>query len=323
MEILSVLKNTLSMKRVIIILVWVIVVAALIFYLVSHAEDIKRLLRLSLYDIALLAVLNIITQFINALKIMFIIRKTGLRLGIKECFSLASVNSVINYLPFKGGAFALAFYFKDKHKLSYMNFINIIVASHLIMISTAALFSSVFIVSHYFFTGIFLDKFFSIFSFLFIITVAAIFFLKRFRDKPASVITKWDKVKEAIAGLNIIFADKVLLFQLVLLNFISVVIIGMRFSVCFRMVSFSAPLLLSLLAGGVKILAMALSIIPSGLGIAELFAGGISNMMDSGANIGVYAAFIDRIVSVIVLLAVGTVSFGYLYKHRNVKSTQT
>ena len=86
------------------------------------------------------------------------------------------------------------------------------------------------------------------------------------------------------------------------------------------MVSFSAPILLSFLAGGVKILAMALSIIPSGLGIAELFAGGISNMMDSGVNIGVYAAFIDRIVSIIVLLVVGTISFGYLYKHRNVKA---
>jgi len=305
------------MKRIIVFLIWLAVVAALIFYLVSHAEDIKKLLRLSLYDIGLLVVLNVMTQFINALKIMFIIRKTGLRLRIKECFSLASVNSVINYLPFKGGAFALAFYFKNKHKLSYMNFINIVVASHLIMISTAALFSSVFIVFHYIFTGIFLDKFFSIFSLLFVVTIAAIFFLKRFRDKPVSVITKWDKVKEAVVGLNIMFADKSLLFKLVLLNFISVVIIGLRFSVCFRMVSFSAPLLLSFLAGGVKILAMALSIIPSGLGIAELFAGGISNMMDSGVNIGVYAASIDRIISIIVLLVVGTISFGYLYKHRN------
>ncbi len=303
------------MKRIIAILAWVIVLTALITYLISHFEDLKKLLHLSISNIITLVFLFIITQLLNGLRIMLFIGKVGIRLNIWECFSVANVNTMINYLPFKGGLFATAIYLKNTHALSYTNFASITIASHIVQLLTVTFVTTFLIAIYSLLTGVFLVKLFYIFCLLFVGILLATLLFKGFIKNIVNA-SRWQKIQKVINGLNIIISDRRLLLKLVLINFLAILVMSVRFAISFKIVSYDAPLILSFLAGQVKIIAVLLGIIPSGLGIAELFAGGVSEMMHAGVDMGVYAASVDRVISVLTLIFVGSISFVYLYTRR-------
>ncbi len=71
------------------------------------------------------------------------------KVGLGECFDFTIKTSIANLLvPFKGGAFARAIYFKEKYQLSYSKFSAILGSSYLIAIavlSVLGLFSLIII----------------------------------------------------------------------------------------------------------------------------------------------------------------------------------
>jgi len=301
-------------KKILAFLIWIAALSYLIYYLVSNANELKDHLHISAFDIVALALLFLCLQSLNCARTMLLIKKVGLQLTIPECFSLTNINTMVNYLPFKGGLLAMAIYFKNRYKLSYTTYANLVIASYLIQLMTVSIASVVFILVHFAITKVFLAKLFWIFSLIFVAVLISVVLLVRVHKNIASADSIWDKIKKAVTGLDIVLHDKQLLFKILCINLSIILTMGARFAICFKILSFNAPLILSLLTGQVKTIAALLSIVPSGLGIAEFFAGGISELMDSGLNIGVYAASIDRIVSVLVLLCIGSISFAYLWK---------
>ena len=304
------------MKKIIALIVWLIVICGLVSYLASHSGELKKLLHLSVTDITLLAALFIFTQILNGFKFMLCVGVVGVRMGLWEAFNLANINTMVNYLPLKGGFFAAAFYLKNKHSLSYTSFANITIASQLVLMLTVGFASSLFIIVHYLVKGIFFKWLFLIFFLIFAASLLGVLIIKRFIKSILYFLSNWEKIKKITIGLNLILSNRPFLIRLVLLELLIIVSMGIRFAVCFKILSFNAPLIVSFLAGSAKITAMLISIVPSGLGIAELFAGGVSEMSALGVNIGVYAAAVDRVVSVVALILISSVSFVSLYRHK-------
>jgi len=310
------------MKKFLTFLIWLILLAGLVYYLFLHSKELKSLLRISVIDIVLLVGLFIATQLINGFRAILLLRKVSIRLKLIEAFCLANLNTMVNYLPFKPGMVAAAFYLKKNHSLSYTRFVNIVIASHLVQFLTVTLSATIFILFHYFGTGIFLAKLFYIFFILTAVLAGIILLIGQIIKKAVGRLRGWKRLKKVVDGFHVVLGDKRLLARLLFVNFLGTIVMGLRLAVCFKILSFSAPIILSFLTGQVKIIATLLSIVPSGLGIAELFSGAVTEMMNSGINIGIFAASVDRMVSVLVLVLLGSASFIYLYNNRRFLSAK-
>lgn len=291
------------MKKVLLIIIWIVLVAGLVFYLISHSEDLARMLRLSAENITLLLTLAVITLILNGMELRLLISAKDVNLGFKECFHLANVASSANYLPLRGGLVAKAFYLKKRHGLLYMNFADITIAGLLITFMTIFATGAVFVVLNYITTGKFFLVLFLTFSAVFLILLLLSAFLVLVHRK-----FKWEKLGLLGSGLRHILAEGMLLVKLILVNLASIIVMGLRFFVSFRALSYSASFLLSLLCALGKKVVVIIGIVPSGLGVSEAFAGAISELMKGGLEVGVFAASIDRIISIVVLIPASAVS---------------
>ena len=304
------------MRRIVAVLLWIIVLLGLVYYLILHAENMESLIRFSAADIIILVGLFILTQFSNSTKLLLIVRKAEIKMGVLEAFHITNINTMVNYLPLKAGAVALAVYFKKKHSLSYMNFTKLLLANQIVQVLAVTSLAALFVVLHYLITGIFFGKLFYIFCILFLGILCGLFLVKALVKNNLFSQPVWEKAKEAVNGLGIVLNDKVLMRNLLWLNLLTVLTMGARLAIAFKILSFKAPLILPFIAGQVKIIAVLLSVTPSGLGIAELAAGGVSEVMNSGVNIGIYAASVDRVLSVLFLIIMSGISFVYIYRHK-------
>ena len=279
-------------------------ITSLVYYLICHYGELKDIFTLSLPDITLLGLLFVMTQYLNGLRNKIILNKVGVRLSYGECFHLSNVNTMANYLPLKGGTVATAVYFKNKHGIPYTRFINIAIASQIFQLVTISFVSFFLIIVSYLLCGSFFKGLFYFFWFLFMLMLTAILIMKILARTKEFFGFDLKRVNDMVREASIILDDKKLLSQMFLINFFTMIIMGLRFSEAFKMLSYKAPIILSILAGQVKTLAMLINITPSGLGIAEVSAGFVSGATFNNINIGIYAATIDRIVSVLALIII-------------------
>jgi len=228
------------------------------------------------------------------------------------------MNTMANYLPFKGGAMATAVYFKNKHSISYAKFTNIAIANQIIQLLTISFVCFSLILVDYFRSGVLFTSLFYFFWGLFIIVLASISVVQLLVRREKVLGIKLEKINTMIKEASVILEDKKLLKEIFFINVVSIVVMGLRFFEAFKILNFKAPLILSLLAGQIKTLAMLINITPSGLGVAEVFAGLVSGITYNNVDIGIYAASIDRIVSVLVLIIICIFYFGKKARNLNV-----
>jgi len=301
------------MKKIIVVFTWLLILAGLGYYLISHAQDLKKLIHISFLNLLIFTLAFFGMQFFNGLRMRLILCKKTVRLGILESFHLTNINTIANYLPFKGGIIAVALYLKKKYALSYMDFAKLIIANQILLFITIITVTILSVLFHYILTGIFLYRVFWLFAIPLIFILLAIFLLNRLARYILPVNGILRRILEGVDTLSIILADKKLALNLVLINCGITLIMGIRFAVSFNILSFRASPLLPFIAGQVNMITALLSIVPSGLGIAEFMAGVVSELMGGGLNIGIYGASVDRIISVLLLLLVGLISFRYIY----------
>lgn len=290
----------------------------LAFYLWRHSDELSRILALSLFDVLSLALLFIGTQYLNGLRLRLLLNKVGVDLGDKECFHLSNVNTMANYLPFKGGTLATALYFKNKHNVSYGKFANIIIANQIFYLLTIGLASSFLILTNYFISGIFLADLFYFFCLLSFLTALSVFMLKLMTGAKILLGLKIEKINNIASEANRILSDNKLLASLLYINILAIAAMGLRFFIAFRALNYKTSFILPFLAGQAKTLAVLINLTPSGIGVAELSAGIVSGLTDKNINIGIYAASIDRIVSILALFVIFT--FAIIYFRRNVRT---
>lgn len=250
------------------------------------------------------------TQYLNSIKTKMLLYKVGIDLTGKECFHLSNINTMANYLPFKGGAMATALYFKSKHSISYVKYTNLVIASQITQLLTISFVCFFLILIDCFRSNGFLISLFYFFWVLFVLVLLLIVIIQILVHREELFGIRLSKINIFIRDVSVILEDKKLLRRIFLINIAGIVVMGLRFFEAFKMLNCKAPPILSLLAGQIKTLAMLINITPSGLGVAEVSAGIISGITSNNINIGIYAATIDRIISIITLIFICLFYFG-------------
>jgi uncharacterized membrane protein YbhN (UPF0104 family) len=301
-------------KRILVALVWIAIVASLVYYLITHTEELSNIRHISYTDLALISLLFIFAQYLNGIRTGLLLKKMGLSLGGKECFHLSNATTMANYLPLKGGSVASALYFKNRHDIPYSVFVSISMAGLIIQLFTIASASSVLVFLWREAFGSFFYGLLYMFLFILLASILLWVFLAALCTGDRPYFIRSERIRASLKNLRLILTDKRLLLKLLMLHFTAIIVMAVRFALAFRVLNYNAPFVLSFLSGQLKSLAMLVNITPAGLGVAELLAGVMTKITGGNVAIGVYAASVDRIISVLILLALGVTSFVYLNK---------
>ena len=288
---------------------FIAVLLAILFF-TWNIKEIKQILAINIFTLVSLSLLVLSTQLINGLRLKILTSSLGLQLRPKDWIGVAIVQSLLNYLPFKGGMVANALYLKKWHNFSFSNFISMISASGIITILSAGLIG--FTVS-----GVcILNKNINIaipglFFSITLIAMLFIIFSRRFKFSNGII---GRRLNELIRGWNIMREKGSTLFSLVILDIISVLIFSLRYYIAFRAFSFSIPFWCCIILAPLSILSTRLSFTPAGMGIKEAAVGFASKILGTGLNLGIYAASLDRAVVMFWVFLLGPI-FGFMLLH--------
>lgn len=272
------------------------------FYMVGNRERLGQLLQFSLPSIVWLLLLTLIYLTGNGLINYLFYRGMGVKLTLNEGVGLAAINTLANQLPFAGGLAAKGVYLKQKHQLSYTRFLSATLALYVCFVAANGVIGLAVATYERMAnpTGLlpailplgFLLMAMSIFLFLF---------------RPQRLPATWQpRGRHLLDGWRTLSQNPRLVVWLLLTQTGMTFVFAGRLWLAFRMVSQPVGLANCLLFSAATILSRLVSIAPGGLGVREGIVAGMAAMMGLDAGIAVIAVGIDRLISTITIMIMGS-----------------
>ena len=287
-----------------------LVVALILFgwYIVENWARLEQLLQLSLALIVWLLLLTLVFLGGNGLINYLFYRGMTVKLTINEGIGLAAINTLANQLPFAGGLAAKGVYLKQKHQLSYTRFLSATLALYVCFVSANGLMGLGATAYKWLENGG--GRLPAILTCGFVVMSGAVLmFLVQPQRLPLPAA--WQRRSRQLwDGWRMLSHNPRLLASLLLVQAGMTLVFAARFWLAFRAVSQQVSLVNCLLFSAATILSRLVSIAPGGLGVREGIVAGMAAMMGLDAGIAVIAIGIDRLVSTLVVLVIGT---GYSY----------
>lgn len=303
-----------ALVKIISTLIFVLLALALALFLKSHPVNWGMIKDISLSAVLLLFLLNIFNTLACGIKTKILLKKFGVALSFREWFGLSCINAFGNYItPFRGGTSLKAVYLKKVHKVDFNRTITLMGSTFIISFLASGLMgllinlltnpsgenSSVLTI---------------IFSALIIGSLLVMFFPKisfNFRKKPFSYISKmlsdWHEIRK----------DMKMILKLLIVEAVAVISIALRYFIVFSALGVNPTFLFCITAAALSQVSIVLVLTPAALGIKEGAIVLVSKIWGYGAEIGLYGAAIDRIISIIWVFVSGLVYTPVLIKKAN------
>ncbi|MDA2932723.1 flippase-like domain-containing protein [Acidobacteria bacterium AH-259-D05] len=294
----------------------VVAISLLIWFLSAHAEELTRIKQVSALDLTFLSILTIGIFVINGLLIRSYCLFFERPLKPVEWFGLSIVQTMGNYIPLRGGGVAQMVYVKLRHGLALNKLLaglSITMVLSFLVGGVLGLLAMGLVVWQY---AHFNWKLFAIFAavaclatVLLIAPFLAQRFVLLFRLRPFCRVGDFMESWEAIRS------DGALVRQLMILSASGIMIYGLRLYTAYHALGYQVPIGYCLVIAPLGTISMMLSISPAGLGVREAAVGMASALLGFGLSNGVYAAALDRAVSMVWVFILGTF-FSYVLTSR-------
>jgi uncharacterized membrane protein YbhN (UPF0104 family) len=298
-------------RSVIILIISLAIVAGIVYYLSTNADQYLPLLRISPLGMGALLALSVTFPLLNGLINTYFFRGLGANLSQPEGFWLAASTSMANQLPLPGGLVTKGLYLKYKYDLAYAEYFG----------ATVALFCCSVAVNGMIGIGILL------YWFLRDQLPISPILLAVFGLMTASVLVLWlplsripvpvgirKRLDQALSGWRLLTQNPALLLRLLAIQTGLMLLFAVRYWVAFRMLSQSVELSQAILLACASILTQLVSLAPGGLGVQEAIVAGIVPLLGFDLAGSVAAVELDRIVSTFVIILIGWASTFVLSK---------
>jgi uncharacterized membrane protein YbhN (UPF0104 family) len=258
-----------------------------------------------------MSILIVAFQFLSGVKIKILTSIFGLDLKPREWFGLAQVNSLLNYLPVRGGGVANAFYLKGFFNFPITKYLAVITASFAVTVavfSTTGCLAAVLILLS---LGLFAKYTFSIYVALIVLTAALFISVgwisKRVTDRHLSrFLTGWEKIRGSGRRLALLAA----------VDFAMISMDAMRIKLSYGRLGSELDYFMGLAMVPVSNIASVISMVPGGIVAREFVMGLISGELGMGFDAGVFASALDRVLLFIWILIMGSLSITFLNRYR-------
>lgn len=291
-------------------LLGLVIIVFLLWYLAEHWQDVKALLKLNGFELAVIYFVCLIGILNSAVVVMTILRPMGIRALFFDMVLLQNAGLLLNYVPMKFGTLFMANYLKRHYKLKYSHYGTFAIYLTLILSAVASLTGIIVMVSVYgtgdyqrqILTAVFLACLFASCFLLFVPLP-----IPKGSSKLAVVL------RDFLTGRGTLTRDvKVLLSVEVLLLF-NFVLAAVRLAVIYYSMGVYIHPAGFLVLGVLGYITMFVNITPGALGIREAVLGAGAVVLGVPLEAGVTAALIDRAIALSWAFVVGGACAGWLW----------
>lgn len=280
-------------------------VIAFLYYLYINAEKFLELINISSKSVISLAIITLISIFINGLINTLLFRGLGVLVPVQDGFLLAAASTLANQLPISGGMISRGYYLKRRYNLSYAKFISASLALFVCFVSVNGLIGILVLLYWKVLKTVVISPYLWI-GFIAMTASVLLFWLPLSRMKIPARLRIW--AAQAVDGWMVLGENPVIGLNLIALQTITLLLLAARYWLSFHMLSQDVGIGDVTLFSSAAVLTQLVSIAPGGLGITEAIVGTVASALGFDMGVSVVAVSLDRLVSTAVVLIVGGIS---------------
>lgn len=279
----------------------------LAIYMKGKGETFSLLMKLSVWDVLLLAAVSLLFKFMLGLNFRVLISFFNIKLLFKQWFGLTCVAAMANYvLPAKAGVAAQAVYLKRTYSFKFTSFVSSMAGFYAVTFLVNSL--SGMVMSGYIFmkgqaAGFEILIFFCLTALVTALLLVMVYYFPK-------LSTRFKIIQSFLDGLRNFHNKPKLAFFLVLSQVGVILAIGLRLLVAFNVIGIEIDLISCMIIALITSFSIFISITPGNLGIKEAFITFSSNILGISPDQALMVAMIDRAVDVVISLITG---YGFSY----------
>lgn len=289
----------------------------LVYYIGKYSSELVRLREFSAMSLGLLLLLVVLGHVFSAMKFRLSASAFGVDLPFCDAFMMVESGSLVNIVPFSAMGFR-ALYLKKVHGLKYAHFSLGIFATLLTGFTSAGLLgiTGVFNLAFednldtlHLLAGLFIAYIFT----PLLLLVAALWSRGRVRGSveiPQRKNHWWSKVYDSLLeSLDILFTQRYVLFNFLLLNLITNFVLATRIWLVSRLLGYPFNFWSGLVLQSVGQLSSIVTVLPAGtIGLREALIGLGARGLGNQTVSGVIVSTVDRLVATFCIVFLGGVS---------------
>ena len=295
-------------KKLVSTALFLVLLGLLSWYVYTHRNEMRNLLSLTPETVAQLIGLGLVSAVINGLYHLSVLNTYHLRMTLVDWFGVVCVSNSIAYvLPMRADLVFSATYYKRVCGLAYTKSVSMSAGNVVFGVG----FSLLQIVIALLCMGL-IEGFWSpiLWGVAALGAAALGFFLwlsQRTEGRLLTLLSRYKLVTDVIAGFNALIRNRTLLWQLLLCMLGSNLAHLLTYLVCFRAVGMPVTWYAALFYTSVSWLATVVAIVPGNIGIKESVMGVATLALGSVFDKGVTASLLNRVVMMIVYIALGLI----------------
>jgi len=292
------------MKKIWSWIITIIVFILIILFFSKNGDFFEILKNIELKYVLIVIVFEFLVSILNGLQIKYITQAYGKNLNVKEWFGLSVVNTMANHVtPFRGGLSIKAVYLKKIHDMPYTTSLTIIGAVMVLSVLVYSLLGAIVSVAYN------LNMVVALVFFIVFLMMSFIIFLT-----PRISKTRYKYINYLIKSINKLSnlrKNYRLISMLFSLNLILLVMATFRIFYSFKALSFDIALTSCFVITLFTALSRIVSITPANLGITESITMISAKGLGVASKIGLSAALVERVATVIFYFTIGPI-FSYV-----------
>jgi len=301
-------KNGKMRKGIITASRYLILAAVLAFGAWYISENYERFVsgaRFTPLNVSLLVALNLATILCESVRLKFQVRKVGHDLPVLTAWHILTVLQALNHAVLKAGTFSAGYYMSKRYRISFHAYCAFVITYVVIMVLASGLFGLA-VSAVYSAAGFPVNVSLIAFFFFVILSCASVIALASVRVS----LKRLPRILERfITAWREIYSDHRLMVVMIVIELFYFLTCALRFMVAMSMFSGEMDFLHAVVIVTVGNFLRVASIVPGGLGIAEVASGWTAAVIGEDAGLSGLSAGIDRLVYVVLVVIFGGIGF--------------
>lgn len=297
------------MKKTLVTLLRYIVLAGILlfggWYISSHFDQFSGKVHFTFGAVALLVFLNLCTILLESTRLRLMIRKLGCDMGQVTSWNMMALIQAVNHVVLKAGTFSGGYYISRRYGISFNAYIAFVMTYVVVMVLASGILGLT-ISAGFLISGASVNAYIPLFFVLIIASatgcLAAARIQMAFSWLPAVLLRFFEAIR-------FIYSDYRMLLLLVGIEIMYYAVTALRFMTAFSMFSGYSGFLSAVVVVTVGNFLRIATIVPGGIGIAELASGWTAGLLGSSAAISGLSAGLDRLVYIALVMIFGGIGF--------------
>lgn len=284
-------------------------VSGIAWVIYARRNDLFLAFNLDVLDAALLVVLCAAAIPIRGLEFRTATGALGIRMPFAESAALAQATTLLNFLPMQAGTLLRGRVMKAR-SLTFAKYLAIMSYLVLLNIAAAAMIGLLALLASRTIPEATRSAATVVLGAILLATL--VFYLLPLHRIPLGRGWLSQRIQDASTGWQQIKADKRALLVLSCTSAATPVLLGLRFWICFSVLSLHVPLAESVFLAAAVLVALPVSITPGGIGVREIAASALGAAAGLGFAPVLAAVTLDRVVSLLFSVVAGGLSLAWL-----------